>query len=169
MKYCKRCKHLHNDDEQTCTACKRPLAEIEDKNTPVYIYSASGFELTRVRTALEDNGIPCDAVAKKKNFSAEAVTGYDTSEYDLLVPYSAYEKAYDICVGIGAFGDEEAEIVDEEIEDNSDVKSAAEEYEEMSGVKRTTVKIVSALLLIIIFCAVIWGTDFLMDFLKNLF
>ncbi len=169
MKYCKKCKHLHNDNEQTCTSCKRSLVEIENENTPVYILSASGFELTRVKTALEDNGVPCDTVAQKRNYSAEAVTGYDISEYDLLVPYSAYEKAYDICVGIGAFGDENAEIVEDEAGDGSDVKSATEEFEEMSGVKRTTVRIVSAILLILIFCAVIWGTDFIVEFFKNLF
>lgn len=169
MKYCKKCKHLHNDNEQTCSSCKKPLAEVADDNTPVYILSASGFELNRVRTALEDNGIPCDTVAQKKNFSAEAVTGYDISEYDLLVPYSAYENAYDICVGIGAIKDEDAEILDEEVTENKNVKSAGEEFEEMSGVKRTTVRIVSAILLILVFCAVIWGTDFIVELFKNLF
>lgn len=168
MKYCKKCRHLHNDEEQTCSACKRPLVEVESENTPVYLHTASGFELTRVRTALEDNGIPCDTAAVKKNYSAEAVTGYDSAEYDLLVPYSAYEKAYDICVGIGAFKSDEAEIVDDEVIGEK-VKSAAEEFEEMSGAKRTTIKIVSAILLIAVFCAVIWGTDYIMAFIKNLF
>ena len=37
MKYCKKCKHLHNDNEELCTACKKPLYEITDENTPVYI------------------------------------------------------------------------------------------------------------------------------------
>ncbi len=166
MKYCKKCKHLYNDGEQACTSCKnQPLKEVEE-NTPVYILSASGFELSRVRTALEDNGIPCDAVPQKHSFSAEAVTGYDSSECDLLVPYSAYEKAYDICVGIGAI-ESDAQVINEEVK-QSEVKSAQEEFEEMSGVKRTTIRIVSAILLILIFCAVIWGTDYITALIKNL-
>lgn len=169
MKICDKCKHIHNDEELMCNECKRPLEIIEDENTPVYILSAEGFELSRVRTALEDNGVPCDVSAKKKNISAEAVTGYDSSEYDLLVPYSAYEKAYDICVGIGAINEGEAEILDNDGQPLENVKTATEEFEEMSGVKRTTIRVVSAVLLIVIFCMVIWGTDYIMEFIKYLF
>ncbi|MCH5297653.1 MAG: hypothetical protein J1E85_08280 [Ruminococcus sp.] len=169
MKICNKCKHIHNDEELMCNECKRPLEIIEDENTPVYILSAEGFELSRVRTALEDNGVPCDVSAKKKNISAEAVTGYDSSEYDLLVPYSAYEKAYDICVGIGAINEGEAEILDDDGQPLENVKTATEEFEEMSGVKRTTIRVISATLLIVIFCMVIWGTDYIMEFIKYLF
>lgn len=169
MKFCNKCKHIHNDEELMCPECKKPLEIIEDENTPVFMLSAQGFELSRVRTALEDNGVPCDVAAKKKNISAEAVTGYDSSEYDLLVPYSAYEKAYDICVGIGAINEGEAEILDDDGQPVPKVKSATEEFEEMSGVKRTTVRIISAILLIAVFCIVIWGTDYIMEIFKHLF
>lgn len=166
MKYCKKCKHLYNDEDSRCTSCKKGQLDDVSDNTPVYLLSADGFELTRVKTALEDNGIPCDTAAKKHSYSAQAVTGYDSSQCDLLVPFSAYQKAYDICVGIGAI-ESDAKIVDEE-SDSESVKSAGEAFEEMSGVKRTTVRIVSAILLILIFCAVIWGTDFVTSLIKNL-
>ena len=39
----------------------------------------------------------------------------------------------------------------------------------MSPAKRTAVKIISAILLIIIACLVIWGTDFITGFIKGLF
>ena len=67
-----------------------------------YLLSASGFELERVKTALSDNGIPNDSKPKKRNFSAKAVTGVDNSEQDIYVAESDFEKAYDLCVGIGA-------------------------------------------------------------------
>lgn len=171
MKYCKKCKHLHNDEQQICTNCKKPLCEISDKNTPVCLLSASGFELERIKAALEDCGIPCDSVLQRHMASAKAMTGYDTSEYDVLVPYSAYEKAYDICVGIGAIKLADEEIVEsgDDVAVNSDTKTATEQFEEMSSTKRTTVRVVSALLLVIVFALVIYGTDFIAEFIKNLF
>ncbi|MEE0913571.1 MAG: hypothetical protein U0L76_03175 [Ruminococcus sp.] len=170
MKYCKKCNRMYNDSDEKCTECKKPLYEIEDENTPVYLLSATGFELDRVKAALEDNGIPCDSLRKKNATSADAVTGFDTSEYYIVVPYSAYEKAYDTCVGIGAIKDEEAEILDENVPySEENIKSVDEQFEEMSGAKRTTVRIVSAILLIILFAGVIYGTDFIMQLIKGLF
>ena len=67
-----------------------------------FLVSASGFELERIRTALSDNGIPNDSKPQKRNFSAKAVTGTDISIQDIYVAESDYEKAYDLCVGIGA-------------------------------------------------------------------
>ncbi len=156
---------MYNDNEEKCTECKKPLYEIKDDTTPVYLLSATGFELDRVKAALEDNGIPCDSLRKKNTTSADAVTGFDTSEYYIVVPYSAYEKAYDTCVGIGAIKDDEAKIIDEEVP----YSESEEQFEEMSSAKRTTVRIVSAILLVIIFAGVIYGTDFIMHFIKGLF
>lgn len=54
MKYCSKCKRLHNDEETVCKNCKAQLKTITDENTPVYLLTASGFELQRVKAALED-------------------------------------------------------------------------------------------------------------------
>ena len=170
MKYCKKCNRMYNDNEEKCTLCKKPLYDIEDSNTPVYLLSASGFELQRVMSALEDGGIPCDNFRNKNSASADAVTGFDTSDYYIAVPYSAYEKAYDICVGIGAIKDDEAEIIDEDIQySDENIKSVDEQFEEMSGAKRTTVRVVSAILLLIIFAGAIFATDYIMQLIKGLF
>ena len=169
MKYCKKCKHIHDDKFDICTECRKPqpLYSIEDENTPVFLISASGFEIERIRSALESGGIPSDCAARKNNISADAVTGADLNDKDILVPFSAYEQAYDICVGIGAIKPEGEEIT----VDESDVERVAsgEEVVEMSPAKRTTVKIVSALMIIILFCLVIWGTDFLTGFFTGFF
>lgn len=169
MKYCKKCNRMFNDNEEKCSLCKKPLYEIEDNNTPVYLLSASGFELQRVMSALEDSGIPCSNFRNKRSVSADAITGFDTSDYYIAVPYSAYEKAYDICVGIGAIN-EDAEIVDEDIPySDENIKSVDEQFEEMSGVKRTTVRVVSAILLLVIFAGAIYATDYIMQLIKALF
>ena len=129
MKYCKKCKHIHEDKFDICTECRKPqqLYPIEDENTPVFLLSASGFEAQRVQSALESGGIPSDLAARKNNLSADAVTGSDINDKDILVPYSAYDKAYDICVGIGAIKPEGEEIT----VDMQDVENTAESEEQV--------------------------------------
>ncbi len=171
MKYCKKCKHLYDDEQQVCTSCKKSLCAITDKNTPVCLISASGFELERITAALDDSMIPCSSILQKNMASAKVFTGSDTSTYDILVPYSAYEKAYDICVGIGAIklGGEKIVNGTDSADEYMDSDADAEQFEAMSNTKRTTVRVVSAILLIIVFALVIYGTDFIMEFIKNLF
>ena len=128
-----------------------------------FLVSASGFELERIRTALSDNGIPNDSKPQKRNFSAKAVTGTDISIQDIYVAESDYEKAYDLCVGIGAIKlDGEETILDEEA-------SPEEEFEEMPAGKRTAVRIISAILFILLAAAVIFGIDGITGWIKSLF
>ena len=129
-----------------------------------FLVSASGFELERIRTALLDNGIPSDSKPQRRNFSAKAVTGVDNSEQDICVAESDYEKAYDLCVGIGAIRleGEEEQILDPD-------GQAEDAAEEMSSGKRTAVRIISALLFILIVAAVIFGIDFISGWIKGLF
>ncbi len=166
MKYCKICKRIHNDDAVQCENCKKSRFENVTDDTPVYIASGAGFELQRIETALKDNGVPCTTVAQKKSYSASVVTGTDYADYDILVPYSLYEKAYDVCVGIGAIDEGEAEILDE---NGNPVETDNEMVEEMSDPKRTAIRIFSAIFLLLIIAGVVLGTDFIMQFIKNLF
>lgn len=174
MKYCPKCKKLHKDNEEFCSECKKKrLVEITEKNTPVRVCKANGVDKERVRAALSDAGIPSDEM-RVKDVSAHAVTGNDMSEATVLVPYQAYNKAYEICVGIGAIKPEDAEdISDELIYDIESKKETLdkdiEEFEDMPASKRTFVRIVSAILLVAMFCGLIWGFDYLLEFLKGLF
>ena len=171
MKYCKKCRRMYQDSEQFCTECKKhyPLDAIDDDTTPVYLTSASGFELDRIQAALEDSSIPSTSQAQPKSLSADAVTGSDISDRDILVPYAALDEARDVCIGIGAIKPEgeEVQIDEQDVEDAVD--SDIDEAEMMSPAKRTTIKIVSAILLIIIACLVIWGTDAITGWIKGLF
>jgi len=128
-----------------------------------FLVSASGFELERIRTALSDNGFPNDSKPQKRNFSAKAVTGTDISIQDIYVAESDYEKAYDLCVGIGAIKLEGEETILEE------EAAAAEEFEDMPSGKRTAVRIVSAILFILLAAMVIFGVDAITGWIKSLF
>lgn len=163
MKFCNKCKRTYDDSQQQCTNCKnkRPLTEITDENTPVYLISADGFERERIQSALTENGIPNDSVIREEDVAPEIIKGYSSSWRDILVPYAAYNKAYDICIGIGAIKPEgEVKVLDEEPQ---------EEFEDMPPAKRATVKVISAILFIILAALVIFGTDALTGFIKGLF
>lgn len=129
-----------------------------------FLVSASGFELERIRTALSDNGIPNDSKPQKRNFSAKAVTGTDISIQDIYVGESDYEKAYDLCVGIGAIKLEGEETILGEEE-----AAAVEEFEDMPSGKRTAVRIVSAILFVLLAAMVIFGVDAITGWIKSLF
>ena len=129
-----------------------------------FLLSAGGFELDRVKTALSDNGIPNDSKPQKRNFSAKAVTGTDISIQDIYVAESDYEKAYDLCVGIGAIKLEGEETILGEEE-----AAAVEEFEDMPSGKRTAVRIVSAILFILLAAMVIFGVDAITGWIKSLF
>ncbi|HCA04524.1 MAG TPA: hypothetical protein DEO32_01360 [Ruminococcaceae bacterium] len=163
MKFCKKCKHTFEDSQEYCSNCKnrKPLEDITDQNTPVYLISADGFERERIQTALTSNGIPNDSIIKEEDTAPESIKGFSSSWRDILVPFSAYDKAYDICVGIGAIKpDGEVKVVGDD---------AQEEFEDMPPAKRTTVKILSAILFIIVAALIIFGTDAITGFIKGLF
>ena len=131
-----------------------------------FLMSASGFELERVRIALSDNGIPNDSKPQKRNFSAKAVTGVDISEQDIYVAESDYEKAYDLCVGIGAITPEGEEVT---VQEDDELLPEEEQFEEMPQGKRIAVRIISAVLFLLIAAAVIFGTDFITNWIKGFF
>ena len=168
MKICPKCKKIYDDSEVDCSDCRKKLKNIENKNTPVGVCKVSGVDRMRVHAALEDAGIPSGEQRVKSKVSAEAITGGDLSDVIITVPYQAYDKALDICIGIGVVDDD---TIDEKTK--ADIESKKEQYdkefEEMTPKKRTLVRIVSALLLILVFCLFIWGADWLIDFIKTLF
>lgn len=165
MKYCPKCKKLYNDEATNCSCedCKnKVLREVTDPATSVYLCSGDVIERDRVQAALSDSGIPSNFQRHMVTANSQLITGMDFDGFDILVPYELYEKAYDVAVGIGAIKLEGEEI----IEDETEIEPFP--MEEMSPAKRTWVRIISAILLIIIFAGVIYGVDFIMEVIKNL-
>lgn len=174
MLYCPKCRKIYKNGNAVCSECKKNLKEITDKNTPVAVCHASGINKDRIRAALESQGIPTSSVASPKSFSCEPLTGGDTTtDVIVTVPYQAYEKAFDICVGIGA-AEPDAEFDGSELskditEKKNQLDNDMDDFEDMSPAKRTTVRIISAILLIVMFTGIIWGADYLIGIIKNLF
>lgn len=168
MKYCNSCRKLHNDNEQTCNECKKPLNTIEDNNTPVFLISAEGFEKDRIIAALADAGIPSDIKRQKKDNSANAVTGIDMSDLNILVPFQAYEKAYDICVGIGAIKEEGEKIIEDGEYETSNEQGLDKQFEQINGGSKAG-RIVLAVMLLILIALAVFGTDAITGFIGNLF
>ena len=167
MKYCPKCKRIYNDEETACAheGCKsKALKTVVDEKESVYLCSGDVIERDRVQAALEDSGIPSVYVRHGVTANSQVVTGQDFDGFDILVPYELYEKAYDVAVGIGAIKLEGEEIIEddpEEIEPHP--------LEQMSRSKRTTVRVVSAILLIVVVALVIYGVDFIMKFVTEFF
>lgn len=165
--YCNSCHRLFQD-EQTCPFCKKQtLTEKLDIHKPVTVVSAYGIERDRITAALEDSDIPYATRAERKESSAKAVTGLDNAKYRIEVPYSYYNKAMEVLVGINAVNPEE--YPDSEIEVDSNDSSAEDEFEDMPPAKRNAVRIISALLFILVVALVIFGVDFITGMIKGLF
>ncbi len=165
MKYCTKCRKLYNDEDAVCTECKKgKLEPITDESTPVYLCSGDVMERDRVQAALKDSKIPSDYRRNMVTANSQVVTGMDFDYFDILVPFNMYEQAFDVAVGIGAI-----KLKEEIIAEEQEYDDGIEEFEEMSSSKRTTVRIISAILIIIAFAAIIYGVDFIMALIKNLF
>lgn len=173
MKICPRCKRLHSDTYTECTECRKPLRGIESENEETYLITAEGFEREHIRASLQDAGIPCVPRFRNDMYSSDEVTGKGTSLAEINVPFSAFIKAYDTCVMIGAidpekplpFDMDEAEKMCREIGEKNKDKIK----EEMSPSKRTTYKVLGAVLFLLLVAVVVWGTDFITAWIKGLF
>lgn len=173
MKICPSCKRLHSDTYTTCTECQKTLRGIESETEETYLVTAEGFEREHIKASLEDVGIPCVPRFRKDMYSSDSVTGKDTSLAEINVPFSAFPKAYDTCVMIGSIDpqqplnfdmDEVKEICREIGEKNRDLIR-----EEMSPQKRTTYKVLGAVLFLLLIAAAVWGTDLVAAWIKGLF
>ncbi len=167
MKYCPKCKRLYNDEEMSCSCpeCKgKALKSVSDETTSVYLCSGDVIERDRVQAALSDSGIPSVYTRHMVSANSQLLTGMDFDGFDILVPYELYEKAYDVAVGIGAIKLEGEKIVEDE-----KLAETVEQFESMSRSKRTTVRVLSAILFIILIALVIYGTDYITAFIKSLF
>lgn len=164
MKYCPKCKKLYlEEDTRMCFECKNStLSDIEDKNTPVFLCFGNAAKREQVMNALNHNNIPCSY----SNTSANNGMGFE--EFNIFVPYKFMADAYNICVGMGILDYNERLVEFFEKEDFSEDEEL-NEYEQMSPAKRTTIKVITAILFLIVVGAVVLGVDFVMNLIKNLF
>lgn len=161
MKYCPKCKKVYTDDIIRCEDCKNSAVEnVEDKQTPLSLCTCTASQREMLMATLKENGIVSSYDNQTENF------GMAMEGYKILVPAGMYKKAYKIAVDLGMINIDEAFA--ENVE-QMDFKGDEETFEEMSPKKRATVRVLSALALIVIFALVIFGVDYVMALIKNLF
>ncbi|MGN1113415.1 MAG: hypothetical protein ACI4RP_09435 [Acutalibacteraceae bacterium] len=168
--YCNSCHKLY-EDKRTCPSCKEQfLTKKINGSSPVAVVSAFGIEKDRITAALTDADIPFATRAEKKEASAKAITGVDNAKYRIEVPYSFYDKAMEVLIGINAVSSDEYAHSDDEA-DNNEVQSEAtlDEFEDMPSGKRIAVRVISIVLFILLVALVIGGVDFITGMIKGLF
>ncbi|MBQ9516048.1 MAG: hypothetical protein IJR57_08055 [Ruminococcus sp.] len=174
MKYCKTCKALYPEKDEYCPACKKKLAQIKDINEPVRLCVIGGTERALLTGLLTDAEIPfVEDNTYPQGLANEIVTGYDVklSNISLLVPFSALPKASELLSSIETVENPVASYVNEINAQIERLKNGTPEEEEknMSPALRTTIKVITALLFLILVAVVVLGTDKIMELIKGLF
>ena len=163
IKYCSRCKKIFDTENDKCQKCGKNLIEKPAGESPVCIITPGGFELERIKSALESEGIPCVIKEAEGNVNMKILNEGDLGENNIIVPLAAYNHACDVLIGIGAMKPEDNTLtVPEDIKiDDLD--------QDMSPRKRFWVRLASIVLFIIIVWIVITATDAGIALFKNLF
>ncbi len=174
MKFCKECKKLYDGADTMCPECRKKYIEITDINEPVQLCVTGGVGRSAICGALRDAGIPfVEQQYGKMGVANEIVTGYDAKLLNvaILVPYSAIPKAYEIALSLELCDDSFESIVEKAKQDIEEYKKNGEKNKDsgMSNAKRTTIKVLSAIAFFILVALVVFGTDYVMELIKNLF
>lgn len=174
MKFCKECKKLHDGNDTMCLHCRKKYIELTDINEPVQLCVVGGLDRNAVCGALRDADIPfVEQQYGKMGVANEIVTGYDAKLLNvaILVPYSAIPKAHEITMWLGLSDESFDSIAEQAKKDIEKYKLKTTEKNEgkMSDAKRTTIKVLSAIAFFILVALVVFGTDYVMELIKNLF
>ena len=169
MKYCSSCKSIMDNEAQECSLCKGALCELTEEAI-VTVALIKGTAVKLLEPALKDAGIPCvfentdGNVYNEYNFKVSA-----ESDYKLLVPFEMYNKAFNVCEGFGFVNPEDRLIPEDAQSDDGDKRTYNEKFEAKTGVRHQTWQTISIILFIIAACLVIWGIDFVAEYIKGLF
>lgn len=173
MKYCKSCKLLHPDSADRCTECSKKLREITDINEPVRLAVVGGTERAMLEGMLSDAEIPyIEQNISPQGVANELVTGYDVklNNINIQVPYSALPKASELLSTIESLKNPNEDYLSKVEEDIERFKNNSfEEEKPMSPAMRTTVKVISMIVLLAVIALVVFGTDKIIELIKGLF
>lgn len=171
MRYCSSCKKIYADSQSGCSGCKKKTKEITDINEPVALAVAGGTERALLIALLKDNDIPyIEQHVTPQGVSNDLVTGYDVklSNIIILVPYSALPKAYDLSKSIEDLNNDYIEELLPQINEDIEKAKNKPEEKEMSPALRTTIKIITAIIFLILIALVVFGTDYITGLIKGL-
>ncbi len=167
MKYCSTCKRIVDSD--TCNHCGCACVDIAQESI-VCVTSVKGRSVTLLEHALKDVGIPCSFAKTDGDIYNELNAKVNAeSDFNLLVPFEYYQKAFDVCVGMGYVNPEDRLVPESDVEDETPSKTYEEKFEEKNGVKHRTWNMVWMIIFIVAACLIIWGIDFIAEFIKSFF
>lgn len=173
MKYCKSCRTPYTDTVERCTECGKRLSVIIDLNEPVRLCTIGGTERALLNGMLDDAGIPhMENSHITQGVANELVTGYDVklNNITVTVPFQALPEASGLLSTLETV-ENPIELLLPEIEAYIEhlKTSMHTDRKHMSPALRTTVKVLSVLLFLILVALAVLGTDKIMDIIKGLF
>ena len=172
MKFCKFCKTLYSAHEELCPLCRKKLAAVTDINEPVRLCVIGGTERAMLVGLLDDAGIPhLESNYRQQGVANEIVTGYDVklNNISVTVPFQALPKASELLNTIESVHNPVEPMMDEITAHIEHLRSHPGQQSTMSPAKRTTVKVITALLFLGLIAAVVFGTDAVTGWIKGLF
>ncbi len=155
MLYCKKCKHLFEDNKKTCKCKDKFLSNMPpNADEPIFLVTVDSYDYDRIQAALDDASIPYQTkFVDKSSGTLPVISGKTNSDMNIFVPYEFLEKAEDICKGI---------IIDDEEKSKINIQ-------ELDTRKNKFVRFISFVLFLIMIWIVVAGTDAIMLWLKSLF
>lgn len=170
MKYCSSCKAVSDDECEKCKTCGGELDAISGSE-PVTITTIKGKDIALLEAALKSEGIPCSF----EQIGGSVYNAYNTkvsseAENKLLVPFDLYSEAFNVCLGLGIVSEEDRLTHDnlDKSEKDGVKKTYNERFESKAGVKHRTWQMVWIVLFIIVACLIIWGIDFVAEYVKGM-
>ena len=168
MKYCSSCKSIITEDIEKCHICHKSPEEIAP-DSPVTVAVVKGNVISLLEPALKDSGIPCCFEKKDGSIYNEYnIKISSESDFRVIVPFEMYNKAFNICEGF-AFVKEEDRLIPAEDNENEDNRNYNEKFEAATGVKHHTWQMLGIVAFIVLACLVIWGVDFIAEWIKGMF
>ena len=170
MKYCSKCKQLYfGHTEERCQKCGKKLIENPGTFSPVGIVTANGFELERIKAALDDAEIAYSVQQTKQDTGIQILNSAPPENCTIYVPLCDYDTAVSTLVGISAINDNPTEKMNDDDIDKINKAKKNAVSEEMSPQKRFWVKLLSFLGFLLILAAAVYLTDFITASIKTVF
>ena len=172
MKYCKSCLTVYSSGEIYCPVCSKKLRDIVDLNEPVKLCVIGGTERALLNGMLDDAGIPhMENNRIPQGVANELVTGYDVKLNNIIVtvPFQALPKASELLSTLETVENPIEPLLPEIEAHIVRMKAKREEDKQpMNPALRTTVKVITAILFLILVAVVVLGTDKIMELIKGL-
>lgn len=171
MKFCKTCKALAHAADSVCPHCGKKLSPVTDINEPVRLCVIGGTERAMLCGMLDDAQIPhMESNVQPQGVANEIVTGFDVklNNISVVVPFQALPKASELLGTIESVKNPVEPMMDK-IEAHIGYLRSEQKEKPDSAAKRTTIKVITAILFLLLIAAVVLGTDAVTGWIKGLF